>query len=182
MKNEYCQLSIILNNSHFQSLHHLVTPHSHHIRQHHEHAPFYIERHDALYKLEIYENTYNMHKIPLNRNLVGIFKESTTSSSSYESKVRRRPSYPNRSIQTQQTRCNCSSTSPPQHSRYLLQAFYPLPTTFGIRGPKIQEAGYYSYTTQYNIHSYHSHFFFKMLSANKAKKKVAKIPNTSNKP
>lgn len=53
-----------------------MIPYSHHIRQHHEHAPIYIERHNAPCKLEIDGEYQDMHQIPLIRDLVCILEET----------------------------------------------------------------------------------------------------------
>ena len=68
-----------------------------------------------------------------------------------------------------------------KHRRKALKALNPLLTAFRKSRPKIKAACNDANTTQNYVHSFHNYFFFKMLSANNAKKIVENNPTPSNK-
>lgn len=62
-----------------------------------------------------------------------------------------------------------------------LKALNPFLTAFRKSRPKIKAACNDSNTTQNYVHSFHNYFFFKMLSANSAKKIVENNPTPNSK-
>lgn len=62
-----------------------------------------------------------------------------------------------------------------------LKALNPLLTAFRKSRPKVKAACNDANTTQNDIHSFHNYFFFKMLSANSAKKIVENNPTPNSK-
>lgn len=62
-----------------------------------------------------------------------------------------------------------------------LEALNPFLPTFRESRPKVKTACNDAYTTQNYVHSFHNYFFFKMLSANSAKKIVENNPTPNSK-